>query len=337
MEVNSAPVASPQTSTPTQGGNAPQQGSSNSSPGLSKGVPDGQTRAQQKSMGQNVPEGGEQAKPTAPPTLPEKPKTYDVKVNNRIVKMTEQEVILHASKSHAADTRFNEAAKMRDQHQKFMDSVKKNPIQALLDPELGLTKEQIRDQIETWYNQEFIETEKLSPDQKKNLELEAKVKKYEEEKAAFEKKKADEAEQETLSQEREYYQGQIIVAMEKSGLAKTEDNAKRMAFYMRQNLANGWDAPIEMIIQQVKNDQKAWGSNLTENSSVEQIIEVFGEGLVKKVNQHYLKQLRESRKNGGTPSFGKTSEPTQSPESGGKVSYADVTQNMRRMRELGDY
>ncbi len=319
--------ASPETSMPSQGQGEQQNSGQNSAPLIKDGHTPSKTSGNPMAPGKD----GKIQTPLPPKT--EAPKLYDVKVNNKVVKMTEQELVLHASKSHAADSRFNEAAKMREQHQRFQEQVKKNAIQALMDPELGLTKDQIREQFESWYNDEFIETEKLSPDQKRAKDLEAQIKKYEEkEKAELEKKAADE-EEVSLGKEREYYQGQIIDAMEKSGLPKTEDNAKRMAFYMRQNLKNGWDAPIEMIVQQVKNDQKSWGSNLTEHSTVEQMIEVLGEGVIQKINQHYLNQLRESRKT-GTQSFGKVSDPTPK-DSNKKASYADVDDKLRYMREHG--
>lgn len=282
--------------------------------------------------GQAAPPRENSGKNQVTPPHADAPKLYEVKVNNKVIKMTEQELVLHASKSHAADSRFNEAAQMRAKHEKFTEQAKKNAIRALLDPEVGLTKDEVREQFESWYNDEFIETEKLTPDQKRIKELEAKNKEYESDREKTSKEKLRIQEEESISHEREFYQKQIIDALEKSELPKTADNAKRMAFYMRQNMEKGWDAPMEMIIQQVKKDQKDWGSNLTENSTVAQIIDVLGEGVVKKINQHYLNQLRESRKS-GTQSFGKVSDPT--PTENKKASYSDVDDKLRHMREFG--
>jgi|SRR6478672_990245 len=235
-----------------------------------------------------------EAPASSKPAKPEE-EYFDVKVNGRNVKMTRQEVIDHASMSHAANERFNEAKKTRQEVDKIIARAKTNPIEALLDPSLGLTRDQVRDAVEKWYSKEFIEPETLTAEQRKMKEYEEKIQQYEQQERQKKEELEREAEEKMTSHQREFLQNQIIEALEKSNLPKTKDTVKRMAFYMRQNLMNGWDAPMEMIISQVKKERLESIRDEVSNSNAEQIIDMFGEDLINKIRQHDLKQLRDRR------------------------------------------
>jgi hypothetical protein len=267
----------------------------------------------------------------APQAKPPEAELYDVKVNGKTIKMTRQELIDHASMSHAANSKFEEAAKQRKQVEKIIQTAKSNPIEALMDPALGLSKEEIRSAFERWYSQEFIEPETLTQDQKKAKDLERELEKYRRE----EKERAEQTEREQqeklTTQQREYLQNQIVEAMESSGLPKTKFFASRMAFYMRQNLLNGWDAPIDMIVRQVKNERQAMMSDLVQNSDAKALISLLGEEVITKIRQHDLEQLRERRKiPAPTSTNGAGVGPVGSLE---KVSFSEVNRRLREMRK----
>jgi hypothetical protein len=276
------------------------------------------------------PSGGAPNSPTpntsqaAPNTAPE---TFDVKVNGKVVKMTRDEVINHASMSSAAQARFEEAAKMRKTAEQILETQKKNPIQALKDA--GLSNEQIRAAIEKYYYGEFVEPETLTAEQKKLKEYEEKLKNYEQ--AELEKKQREEKEQEEqlTTRQREYLQSQIIEALDKSGLPKTKFFASRMAFYMRQNFTNGWEAPIEMIVQQVKKERQGLLSDMSSNSSAEQLIEMLGDETVNKIRKYDLERLRARRQ---TPSpSGMMS--TSSPKSDERISSYEVNRRLNLIKQ----
>lgn len=278
MEGNSAPGTP---STPTQ--STPSQ----SSPGLEGG--NSRNAPSQSSPLTNAKEGA------AAPSKPAAPEYYDVKVKGKVVKMTRQEVLDHASMAAHANERFNEAKQLEGRFSKFQESVKNTPIQALLDPALGLTKDQIRNAVEDWYHKEYIEPETLTEDQRRIREYESKLKTFEEEKALRQKELQHQEETRLTNQQREVLQNQIVEAMESSGLPKTKFFASRMAFYMRQNIVNGWEAPIEMIVKAVKNERSQIMSDLSEGASAEQLISMFGDGIINKIRQHDLQQLRAKR------------------------------------------
>lgn len=261
------------------------------------------------------------------PNVTATPELFEVKVNGKILKMTRDEVISHASMSHAAQSKFEEATRTRKQVERIINTAKSNPIEALMDPSLGLTKEQVRDAFERWYTQEFIEPETLTPEQRKHKENEARLKKYEEQEAQTKRRDEQERQNKETSQQREYLQGVIIDAMEKSGLPKTKFFAERMAFYMRANLRNGWDAPMDFIVSQVKKEHRERLSGITEDSSAEQLIDMLGESIINKIRLHDLKQLRSRRQSQPNQGSGLGS---LSPSD--KISSSEVTRRLREMR-----
>lgn len=279
-----------------------------------------------------APSGGaenqSQSMPQGKSASPSQTEMYEVKVNGKVVKMTRDEVISHASMSHAAQSKFEEAAKTRKQVDKIISTAKSNPIEALMDPSLGLTKDQIRDAFEKWYTAEYIEPETLSPDQRKMKELEQKLQRYEQEEQEKLQKSQKEQEDQLTNKQREYLQNQIIEAMDKSGMPKTKFLAGRMAFYMRENLKNGWEAPIEMIVSQVKKERQSMMSDLVSHSEGESLIQMLGDDVVNKIRQHDLKQLRAKRQ--GIPSqmgYGNSS-----PNRDEKISSSEVARRLREMR-----
>lgn len=259
------------------------------------------------------------------------PEYFDVTVNGKPVKMTRQEVIDHASKSHAADSKFKEAAQVRKQVDHIIKTAKENPIQALMDPALGLTRDQIRDAFEKWYASEYIEPETLSEDQRALKEAQTKLKKYEEQEKKAKADQERDASEKLTAHQREHLQNSIIEAIDESGLPKTKFIAQRMAFYMRQNLVNGWDAPMSLIVSQVKKERQDLMSDLTESAAPEQLISMLGDGVVKKIREHDLKQLRARRQGvSQTGGAGTGAMPSSSTE---KVYMSDVNKKLRDMRQ----
>lgn len=308
METGGAPTSAP--AAPTTQGSANQPSSNSVQNGSS--------------------ENNSSASPSSQKTAPSQSEYFEVKVNGKTQKMTRDEVISHAQMSHAAHAKFEEAATIKRQVDRIIHTAKNNPIDALMDPSLGLSKEQIRDAFEKWYTQEFIEPETLTPEQKKSKEMERKLEKYEQAEKDNREKAEREQQEKMTSNQREYLQDQIIQAMEKSGLPKTKFFAQRMAFYMRENLLKGWDAPLDMIVSQVKKEHRERNSDLTENASVEQLIDMFGEGIINKIRKHDLEQLRKRRQ------FPKTSDAQTdgygNPQNNEKISMSEVNRRLQEIR-----
>jgi hypothetical protein len=310
---NTAPVSNaPSTQAPQPGSNPSSQNPAKGGEGSS--VKDITQAAEGKSQAQAQPE------------------FFDIKVNGKTVKMTRQEVMDYASMSHAANSKFDEASKLRKSVDKIISTAKTNPIEALMDPTLGLTKDQIRDAFEQWYHREYIEAEKLTPEQKQLKKYEAELKAYKDAEAEKTRKAQEDEQTDLTNKQRSYLETQIIEAIEKSGLPKSKWLAGRMAFYMRQNLTKGWDAPQDMIIRQVKQERQAIMSDLTDSSDGDTLINLLGEGVVNKIRQYDLKRLRDQRSS-KAPEFKNQNTPQGDGYGNkGKVSYSDVTKRLQEMR-----
>lgn len=286
----------------------------------------------------------EAAAPSAAPTTPTAPATtqappqeaakatppelFEFKVNGRDVKMTRQELIDNASMSHAANEKFNEAKKQRTEVDRIIKTAKSNPIEALMDPALGLTKDQIRTAFENWYAKEVIEVETLSREERQMKELQEWKARREAEDQERKAREEQEAQEKMTAQQRDYLQGQIIDAIDKSGLPKTPATVARIAFYMRQNLLNGWEAPMEMIVRQVKQERQESFRNETQASTVEQVIELLGEDFVNKIRKHDLEQLRKRRE---APRVESQNKYLSSNNSNERISSQEVRRRLREM------
>lgn len=273
------------------------------------------------------------SKADAPPKSDPSKEMVEFKSNGKMVRMTRAEADGHASMAYAASEKFKEAKEIRATVDKLINTAKTNPIQALMDPALGLSKDQIRKAVEEWYHKEYIEPDTLSDDQKKIRDYEKELKTFREEQELNKKKAADEEMTRLTNHQKEYLSKQIIEALDASGLPKIPWFAQRMAFYMRQNMINGWEAPTAMIVDQVKKERAQMMSDVSQGSTAEQLIELFGPDVINKIRQHDLKQLRDKRGLANAPFTGKgeASETSKYLE-GERLSYRDVNKRLNDMR-----
>jgi hypothetical protein len=305
-----------------------QPGAANT-PAPSQGAGNGNVPAQGGSQPSDIKSLTQAADGKNPASQPE---YFDVKVNGKMVRMSKQEALDLASMSHAAQSRFEEAARMKKENERFRETAKRDMIAALQDPSLGLTKEQIRDEFEKWYTREFIEPEKLTPDQRRARELEAKLKHYEQAEQEKLKKQQEQEQLDLTNKQREYLQGQIIDALDRSGLPKTKLIASRVAFYMRENMLKGWEAPLDVIIKQVKNERQAMMNGEVGGLEGDALVNYLGQDVVNKIRKWDLQRLRDQRSS-------KTQE-FKSPSSAGrdgygnneKITSSDVTRRLKDLR-----
>lgn len=314
-----APVATP-THTPQQNnpGNANPQAFSSQN-----------ERANQATTTQQTP-----GKPTAPQPgsgSPADTQLHEVRINGKVHKMTIEEMRDLASMSHFANSRFEEASKKEKRIESLMGRVKdeNQMFEALADPALGLTEDQIRDRFEKWYLNRYVEPETLSPEQRRLKQAETELKKYKDQEQQSKAKQQQDAATAEVNKHRETMQAQIIEALETSGLPKDPKVVARIAFYMRQNLINGWEAPMDMIVRQVKKETQADGRSYAENSTPEQVIEWLGEATVNKLLKYHLEKIRSGRKQLAPPF---TSNPSESQGMPDKISMDEVARNLRDMR-----
>lgn len=241
-----------------------------------------------------------------------------------VVWTDEKELLKDAGLGKAAFQRMREAAELKRNVETFIEKIKKDPMGALEDPALGLSDEQRREVIEHYYQKKYLSTDNLSPEQKRIRELEAQVeqnKKSEDDRAEQAK---TEAAQKSQTKWRDTYQQQIIENLEKGGLPKTPKSAARMAFYMAQAIESGFEAPVETIIDQVRNDYVQEIQDVCHDSvPIEAILKVLPPGLVKRIRKYDLEQYKARQSKQSTPNTPEVPERT-TPKREERKSYAEV-------------
>lgn len=215
-----------------------------------------------------------------------------LKVDGREEEVEEAEVIRRAQLSSSASKRMEEVATQKQQIQKLIETLKGNPLAALMDPALGLTKAQVKEQFENWYKREYIDPETLSPEQLKIRDYEAKLKEYEEVKAQQE---AQRQQAQAAEQQKHWageYERQIVKGLESSGLPKTPSTVKAMAAYLQQAVSAGVDVPIETVADLVRQDKVNDVKHFLGAVDGEALIRLVGDEVVNKIRKADLARLR---------------------------------------------
>lgn len=309
---------------------APSSGAQTTAPTQTSGAQT-QTSTQTQNASSGAKSTGSQ---TQSQTSQSAPEYFELKVNGKTMRMTREEVLANAQLGLGAHSKFEEAAKMRRDFEALKNEAlkKEDPraaVKALM--QLGLSKEQIRQSMEQWYHEEFIEPETLNEDQRARKEAERRLKEYEARELEQKQREQQQQEEQMTAKQREYFERKIIDTLESSKLPKNPETAKRIAFYMREALKNGWDAPAEVIAAQVRKEQRDIFSQTFSNANVEEVINLVGEDFINKLRAYDLKQLRE-RRSMGIPSDDSQRASNDSNASGNKVSYDEVNRRIRDMR-----
>jgi hypothetical protein len=149
---------------------------------------------------------------------------------------------------------------------------------------------------------EKIQREMMTPEQREYQELKARLEKYERaEKEAMEKA---EAEKQRVLEERyaQEFQQTIIGALEKSGLPRTPETAKRMAYLLQKNMDLGLDLSAEELAEEARKEAQGYVSALSKESDAEKLIRLLGPEVVKKLRKYDLDQLKKKQFDNQAPS-----------------------------------
>lgn len=325
--------------TPTAPNNVPTNTTPDSPQGGASAERGGQTENNATSSpSQSAP--AKETDKTSQTQAPKEEELIDLAVNGKTRKVTRQELIHYAQMSESATARFEEAKQMKKDNERIREIAAKDAIAALQDPALGLTKDQIREQFEAWYTREFIDPSNLSPEERKMKEYETELKRYkDEEQAKATKQREDELS--TLTQrQREYLSNQIIQALDKSDLPIKDEKGNihamgkrltaRVAFYMQKNLENGWEAPLDLIVQQVKDENIA--SMQADLSSLEgkDLVKVIPEAALDRLRAHFIQEIRARRQNNITGAPQQNANGSL-PNGQDKIYSSDVRKRLREM------
>lgn len=199
----------------------------------------------------------------------------------------------HLQMSKAASKRMNEAALTRKQAEQFIQALQNDPMKVLSNPKV-MGEEKFRAIAESYLAKQ-LQDQLLSPEERKRIEMEEKLRGYEEQ----EKTQRETAEQEQIQQlEQHYaqqYQKTIIDALQTSNLPKNPFTVRRMAELMQKNLQHGLDLEPQYLAQLVREDYQKELVSLIGSSDADQIIAMFGDDVANKIRKADLAKFKSAK------------------------------------------
>lgn len=146
-----------------------------------------------------------------------------------------------------------------------------------------------------------MQQEMMTPEQREMAQMKAELEEFRRAKKEAEEK----AEAEKLSAlETKYaqeFQDKIMSAVDKSGLPKTPEIAKRMAYLLQKNLEHGLDLDANDLAEQARSEILGVINSITKDAQAEQLLGLLGQDVWKKVDRYRVAELKKKQL-GGSPS-----------------------------------
>lgn len=151
---------------------------------------------------------------------------------------------------------------------------------------------------------EKIQAEMMTPEQRQMMQMQKELEAYKAQEKAI-KEQQEQAQLQALeAKQAEHYQKTIIDALEKAGLPKTPEAAKRMAFLLHKNLELGLELDAVELAQEAKKEYQMTLQSLAKNATPEQLLQILDQETLKKLRQYDAQQYKAKQKMTGfkTPS-----------------------------------
>jgi hypothetical protein len=230
----------------------------------------------------------ETAAPAENTPAPAEPKKYKVKVDEQEAEVDEQELLRDYERRQASHKRFEEAAKIRKEAEEILNLPKKDLRKFLR--EQGVTMDALTDILA-----KEIEESTLTPEQRAQMEKDAKLKDFEERERKAKEKEDAEKETARIEAAKKTFDNKIFEALKDSGLTKDPYAVRSAALFIKSCLKNGFEPDADEIREavegRVKNDYK---SQVTTRKGKD-LIEWLGEDTVNEIRRYDLERLRTKR------------------------------------------
>lgn len=239
---------------------------------------------------------------TAAPAMsgaPGQPKFYDVKVDGKVMRMTEAELMQNASLGKAAFKRMEEANALNTRAQNFFKELQADPFKAI--DKLPIAPAAKRAMLEKYYSETYIKSDQMSPEQKELAEH----KKWRADREAQDKKQSEQtaAQQRQVATQKyvDQFTNHFISVCDKGGLPKDAYTIGRMAYHYDNAVRLKHSISDEQLVEAVRNDDQNRFSAYSKDATAEQLISLLGPDAVKKIQRYALEQHRNKLKEGGAP------------------------------------
>lgn len=210
-------------------------------------VPAGPAVAAPKDAPVAVPENRQPAAEPKPA-----PKTFKLKTAKGEREVSEDELVTLASMNAAERDHLEVTQAEAKKAQDFMRRLKENPKSALADPSVG---HDIKKLAIDWLK-EAMEEERLTPEQRRLRELEAKLKAKEDAEAETQKQAEAKKQEAFIQQQREHYVKLVTDAMGETGLPKSgpaaDRAAQRIVQFLQIQISKGHEPNAKMAARAVE-------------------------------------------------------------------------------------
>lgn len=228
---------------------------------------------------------------------PKKPNIKKYKIGDEEIALSDDDIVKNFQKWKGSDKAFREASEMRKSAEQFYKDLQENPEKVLNDPKIPLDKRKL---AEKWL-MESIEQEMnpTDPRDARMKALEDKIAEYENEKQS----KAQEEEEKRYLEAKEQRKSEISKilseAMNKTILSKHPETKastlREMAMYMRICRERGEDVTADDIVDHIHNSKFNQFYTLANQFEGDELIDMLGEDVLKKIRKADLAKLRASR------------------------------------------
>lgn len=254
--------------------------------------------------------------PKSPPKVEEKevksepkPKRWlTAKVDGKEEKVDEETLIREYQKARAADKKFQEAAKIRQEYEEFQRKLKESPEELLNDPNLPIDRQKLAEQ---WIMKQIEAEMPKDPKELKIKEYEEKLKKYQEMEKQVQEEQARQEFEQVASKRREELGNLLSEAMSKSTLSKNPETAaatlREMALYYRAYKQQTGETPnAEELAAHVEQKYYKGMYELANTLEGEDLVKFLGDTVVSKIRKYDLSRLK------GTPNQPVVTDPVAS-------------------------
>jgi hypothetical protein len=229
--------------------------------------------------------GPAKAGPAAAPTQSEVRK-LKLKLEGQDVELPESEVIALAQQGKVSGKRFEEAAKIRQQAAEIIQFAKENPAEFF--KKTGMNARQWAEEFLT----NELKKEGESPVEKRAREAEEKLAAIEKEKKTAAEKRLQEQKDAQTKEWAQKYDQMFVEALGKSGLPRTAFTVKRMAELQLVNIKKGLELGPDQLAKIVREDYIAEQKALFGQAEGDQLLDMLGEDIVKKLSKAQISRLK---------------------------------------------
>lgn len=229
--------------------------------------------------------------PVQPPAPEER---HKLKVNKQEREYTLTELKNLASKSAAADERFNSAAQIEKKANEILEGLKSKKLVSTLERN-GYSKAEIRQILENELTP-FVEYDLMTPEERERKAKDDELEQYKQEKKRQEEEQMSAKEKAELNRELERLNTDFLNALEKSNLPRDPFLGKMVAQQLIGAEANGYSLSVDEAVEIVNQMFETNTKQLLSGMSIDKIKQFLGKDTLSKLRESDVQQVREAER-----------------------------------------